>query len=229
MNSRSGDPFSGQPHRRERSPLLPGGGGGYSSMNAEQLRSACPPPRLCRRGGTETFPESTPSPEERDNHITSTSASYRTISFNNNKEKQTHHPATRLLQSALNAVTRASAKNSLHSRLRPRAAECHYRWHPAPILLQRRETAARATLNVDCNEDPLSAWMLPPSKLWSDFLPVPSALHVDGTARYSGRVRTRLPAHRGRSLPMLDENDPSHYRPARQLCRLTCCVSPICL
>lgn len=112
-----------------------------------------------------------------------------------------------LLQSALNAVTRASARNSLQTAF----ALVQLNVNTDGILhlsCFNGETAARATVNVDCNEDLAVCVDAATLKAVVETLTGSIRLQVDGTALViqgdSTRTSLRIVDE---ALPMLDEND----------------------
>jgi DNA polymerase III sliding clamp (beta) subunit (PCNA family) len=112
-----------------------------------------------------------------------------------------------LLQAALNAVTRASAKNSLQATF----ALVQLNVNTDGILhlsCFNGETAARATVNVDCNEDLAVCVDAATFKAVVETLTGSIRLHVDGTALVIQGASTRTSLRIvDEALPMLDEND----------------------
>jgi len=112
-----------------------------------------------------------------------------------------------LLQSALNAVTRASAKNSLQAAF----ALAQLNVTPGGILhlsCFNGETAARATLHVDCDEDLAVCVDAATFKAVVETLAGQIRLHVDGTALVIQGASTRTSLRiADEVLPMLDEHD----------------------
>jgi len=112
-----------------------------------------------------------------------------------------------LLQVALNAVTRASAKNSLQVAF----ALVQLNVNTDGILhlsCFNGETAARATLNVDCNEDLAVCVDAATFKAVVETLAGSIRLHIDGSALVIQGASTRTSLRIvDEALPMLDEND----------------------
>ena len=112
-----------------------------------------------------------------------------------------------LLQVALNAVTRASAKNSLQAAF----ALVQLNVNTDGILhlsCFNGETAARASLNVDCNEDLAVCVDAATFKAVVETLAGQIRLHIDGSALVIQGASTRTSLRIvGEALPMLDEND----------------------
>ena len=112
-----------------------------------------------------------------------------------------------LLQSALNAVTRASVKGSLQAAF----ALVQLNVNTEGILYLscfNGETAARATVNVDCSEDLAVCVDAATLKAVVETLAGQIRLYIDGTALVlqgsSNRTSLRIVEE---ALPMLDEND----------------------
>lgn len=112
-----------------------------------------------------------------------------------------------LLQSALNAVTRISVKNSLQSAF----ALVQLNVTTEGILhlsCFNGETAARATLNVDCNEDLAICVDAATLKAVVETLAGQVRLHLEDTALVIEGAATRTSLRIvDEALPMLDEND----------------------
>jgi DNA polymerase III sliding clamp (beta) subunit (PCNA family) len=112
-----------------------------------------------------------------------------------------------LLQSALNAVTRASTKSSLQAIF----ALVQLNVNTDGILYLscfNGETAARARLNVDCNEDLSVCVDAATLKAVVETLAGSIRLHVDGSVLVIQGASTRTSLRIvEQALPMLDEND----------------------
>jgi len=112
-----------------------------------------------------------------------------------------------LLQSALNAVTRASAKSSLQAIF----ALVQLNLNMDGILhlsCFNGETAVRATLNVDCNEDLSVCVDAATLKAVVETLAGSIRLHVDGTVLVIQGASTRTSLRIvEEALPMLDTHD----------------------
>ena len=112
-----------------------------------------------------------------------------------------------LLQSALNAVTRASAKNSLQAAFA--LVQLNVTTNGVLYLsCFNGESAVRATVNVDCNEDLAVCVDAVTFKAVVETLTGSIRLHIDGTALVIQGATTRTALRiMDEALPMLDESD----------------------
>ena len=112
-----------------------------------------------------------------------------------------------LLQSALNAVTRASAKNSLQAAFA--LVQLNVTTNGTLYLsCFNGESAVRATVNVDCNEDLAVCVDAATLKAVVETLTGSIRLHIDGTALVIQGATTRTALRiMDEALPMLDESD----------------------
>ena len=112
-----------------------------------------------------------------------------------------------LLQSALNAVTRASAKNSLQAAFA--LVQLNVTTNGVLYLsCFNGESAVRATVNVDCNEDLAVCVDAATLKAVVETLTGSIRLHIDGTALVIQGATTRTALRiMDEALPMLDESD----------------------
>ena len=112
-----------------------------------------------------------------------------------------------LLQSALNAVTRASAKNSLQAAFA--LVQLNVTTNGTLYLsCFNGESAVRATVNVDCNEDLAVCVDAVTFKAVVETLTGSIRLHIDGTALVIQGATTRTALRiMDEALPMLDESD----------------------